>query len=62
MSSIDITKLDKEYAALKLIEKLYIDGLIPGFMFQNILDEYKDKVDVLDFNCSEYRGKYKCTE
>ena len=62
MSSIDITKLDKEYAALKLIEQLYIDGLIPGFMFRNILEDNKDKVDILDFNCSDYRGEHKCTE
>ena len=62
MSSIDFTKIDQEYAALKLIEQLYVDGLIPGFMFRNILEDYKDTIDVLEFNCEYYRENYKCTD
>ena len=62
MSSIDFTKIDQEYAALKLIEQLYVDGLIPGFMFRNILEDYKDSIDMLEFNCEYYRENYKCTD
>ena len=37
------------FAALKLIEQLYRDGLIPAHMFQNILNEYADVVDAAAF-------------
>lgn len=47
-------KADKEnniFGALKLIEQLYIDGEIPGHVFRNILQEYKDDVCIADFTC-----------
>jgi len=46
MNTININK-DQAYcfAALKLIEQLYRDGKIPGFMFRNILSDYADIVD-----------------
>ena len=37
------------FAALKLIEQLYHDGLISGNMFQNILNDYADIVDLSQF-------------
>ena len=51
-----MTKLiaDKEsnvFGALKLIEQLYLDGEIPGYVFRNILREYQDKINVSDFVC-----------
>lgn len=45
---------DKEsnvFGALKLIEQLYLDGKIPGYVFRNILREYQDKINVSDFVC-----------
>ena len=45
---------DKEnniFGALKLIEQLYLDGEIPGYVFRNILQEYKDDVCIADFTC-----------
>ena len=45
---------DKEnniFGALKLIEQLYLDGEIPGHVFRNILQEYKDDVCIADFTC-----------
>ena len=47
-------KTDKEnniFGALKLIEQLYLDGEIPGHVFRNILQEYKDDVCIADFTC-----------
>ncbi len=37
------------FAALKLIEQLYKDGQIPKFMFQNILNDYAELVDLSAF-------------
>ena len=46
MNTININK-DPAYcfAALKLIEQLYRDGKIPGYIFRNILSDYADIVD-----------------
>ena len=44
---MNMIKADKEnniFGALKLIEQLYLDGEIPGYVFRNILQEYKDDV------------------
>lgn len=50
MSNIETNK-NPEYcfAALKLIEQLFGDGKISEFMFNNILSEYADVVDVSEF-------------
>jgi len=46
-----IEKNNKNYhGAIKLIEQLYHDGLIPQYIFLNILKEYKYKVDVTLFD------------
>ena len=37
------------FAALKLIEQLYHDGLISVRIFQNILSDYADIVDLSQF-------------
>jgi len=51
---VNMIKVDKEndiFGALKLIEQLYLDGEIPGHVFRNILQEYKDDVCIADFTC-----------
>ena len=40
---------DHYFAALKLIEQLHKDGLLPAFMFRNILRNYADTVDISRF-------------
>ena len=46
---------DHYFAALKLIEQLYREGEIPGYMFRNILSEYADVVDLAKFTVMEER-------
>ena len=41
----------KIYAALKLIEYLYKQQRISKCVFINILNEYKNKIDISDFQC-----------
>jgi hypothetical protein len=51
---MNMMKADKEnniFGALKLIEQLYLDGEIPGHVFRNILQEYKNDVCIADFTC-----------
>ena len=43
------------FAALKLIEQLYHDGQISARMFQNILNDYADIVDLSKFVIYEER-------
>lgn len=40
---------DHYFAALKLIEQLHKDGLLPGFLLRRILKEYADTVDLSRF-------------
>ena len=40
---------DHYFAALKLIEQLHKDGLLPGFLLRSILKEYADMVDLSRF-------------
>ena len=40
---------DHYFAALKLIEQLNKDGLLPAFILRNILKDYADTVDVSRF-------------
>ncbi len=51
MSKINADKESNIFGALKLIEQLYLDGEIPGHVFRNILQEYKDDICVADFTC-----------
>ena len=37
------------FAALKLIEYIYHCGMIEKHVFQNILNEYADRVDISQF-------------
>ena len=39
------------FGALKLIEQLYLDGQIPGYIFRNILKDYGDEIDAAGFRC-----------
>ena len=50
MSMIEATGNQKYFAALKLIEKLYKEGVIPQYIFRNILTEYDDIVDTSCFS------------
>lgn len=49
MNNINHGQTENIYAALKLIEQLYIDGYISEYMFLSILDEYKFQVDISSF-------------
>ena len=40
---------DHYFAALKLIEQLHKDGLLPGFLLRSILREYADTIDLSRF-------------
>ena len=40
---------DHYFAALKLIEQLHKDELLPGFLLRRILREYADMVDLSRF-------------
>ena len=54
VEEVSENEYDKEnniFGALKLIEQLYLDGEIPGYVFRNILQEYKDDVCIADFTC-----------
>lgn len=44
-------KQSNVFGALKLIEQLYLDGQIPGYLFRNILKDYGDKIDAAGFRC-----------
>ncbi|MBQ8241679.1 MAG: hypothetical protein IJZ38_12775 [Bacteroides sp.] len=48
---------DHYFAALKLIEQLHKDGLLPGYILRNILNDYKDSVDLSKFSITEGPGK-----
>lgn len=57
---MNMIKADKEnniFGALKLIEQLYLDGEIPGYVFRNILQEYKDDVCIADFTCYKRKSR-----
>ena len=44
-------KQSNVFGALKLIEQLYLDGQIPGYLFRNILKDYGDEIDAAGFRC-----------
>ena len=43
----------KVYAALRMIKQLTDDGLLPMYIFKNILKDYEDIVDTTKFNTNE---------
>ena len=49
MSIIMTDKEDNVFGALKLIEQLYLDGEIPGYIFRNILKDYCDQINMSNF-------------
>lgn len=53
MSKIITASSEEYFAALKLIELLYIEGHIPDFMFRNILNESENEVDITQFKISK---------
>ena len=58
-----MSKINAEYsaehyfAALKLIEQLYKDGLISAQMLRSILNDYADVVDLSKFTIMEEKEK-----
>ncbi|MBS7307976.1 MAG: hypothetical protein KIG43_08020 [Eubacteriales bacterium] len=53
------------FGALKLIEQLYLDGQIPGYIFRNILKEYGNDIEIACFKCYENEAVdevEECTE
>lgn len=42
---------EKIYAALRLIQNLYMQGKIKKHVWKNILNDYKDQVDISVFEC-----------
>jgi len=59
MNNIDHGQTANIYAALKMIEQLYIDGYISEYLFLNILDEYKFQVDITSFKTNRNSEKEK---
>ena len=51
MGRIDNVSKGVVFGALKLLEQLYLEGDLPGFIFRNALKEYSDTVNMLDFKC-----------
>lgn len=49
MSKIVIENANHYYAALKLIELLFLEGHIPDYILRNALAEAEDEVDVTQF-------------
>ena len=43
----------KVYAALRMIEQLTDDDLLPRYIFKNILKDYENIVDTTKFNTNE---------
>ena len=59
MNNIDHSQTANIYAALKMIEQLYIDGYISENLFLNVLDEYKFQVDITSFKTKRNSAKQK---
>lgn len=55
MNKIEFRKDGSVFGALKLIEQLYLDDKIPGYIFRNIIKEYGDVISVSNFRC--YKDK-----
>ena len=49
MNKISVNDSAKHFAALKLIEQLYLEKKIPEHVFKNILYDAKDVVDTTKF-------------
>lgn len=47
---------NKIYAALKLIEVLCKQGRIEPYIFKNILDDYKDCIDISEFRQDNFKA------
>ena len=50
---IDSSSEYKVYAALRMIEQLTDDDLLPRYIFMNILKDYENIVDTTKFNTNE---------
>lgn len=57
MNKIAADKERNVFGALKLIEQLYLDGAIPGYVYRNILREHQDEINITDFVCYKKEGK-----
>lgn len=46
-----MTESNNTYIALKMIEGVYKQGLISKTVYRNILNDYKDLIDIEEFLC-----------
>lgn len=51
MNKIIDDKRENIFGALKLIEQLYLEDLIPGYIFRNIIKDYGGNLSDVDFKC-----------
>lgn len=62
MSKIEINEGKNIFGALKLIEQLYLDGMIPGSIFRTILLDHPE-IDISSFDTySREKEACKCTD
>lgn len=57
MNKLIADKESNVFGALKLIEQLYLDGEIPGYVFRNILREHQDKINVSVLSATRRKTK-----
>ena len=65
MSKMKAQSNQTVFAALKLIEQLYIDGSIPECVFQNILLSYSNEIsteDLKKFHSITKGGRKNCMD
>lgn len=63
MGKIDNVSKGMVFGALKLLEQLYLEGNLPGYIFRNALTEYSDIVNISDFRCYvEAQEVISCTD
>ena len=65
MAKLNASKRETDFAALKLIEQLYKEGMIEDHIFRNILLQHASAEDMKSFRCTgdkKERGVRSCTE
>lgn len=62
MNKMTADKEKNVFGALKLIEQLYLDDAIPGYVFRNILREHHDEINITDFVCYKKNDGKEKTE
>lgn len=49
-----------EFFALKLLEQMAQNNVLPNKMFQSIIEDYKGKIDFKEFSCYNDSKNNKC--